>query len=163
MFRSNFVLLSYDGVLQTIGLLSTTLFLWVGANKVISGAITVGAFVAFSSLTAMASASILRGLGLWDQWQFITVLLNRLNDIFEPEPEQGHDRDRLAPVPSLEGHISLRNVGFKYGGPEAPDILKGVDLEFPRGKIIAIVARSGSGKTTLIKLLEVSSLLRAGL
>jgi ATP-binding cassette subfamily B protein len=44
-------------------------------------------------------------------------------------------------------------VGFKYGGPEAPDILKGLDLEFPRGKVIAIVGRSGSGKTTLIKLL----------
>jgi ATP-binding cassette subfamily B protein len=153
MFRSNFVLMSYDGVLQTIGLLSTALFLWVGANKVISGAITVGAFVAFSSLTTMAYAAILRGLGLWDQWQFISVLLNRLNDIFEPEPEQGRDRDRLTPVPSLEGHIELRNVGFKYGGPEAPDILKGLDLEFPRGKVIAIVGRSGSGKTTLIKLL----------
>jgi ATP-binding cassette subfamily B protein len=153
IFRSNFILMSYDGVLQTIGLVSTILFLWVGAHKVISGDITVGEFVAFSSLTAMAYAAVLRGLGLWDQWQFIAVLLNRLNDIFEPEPEQGRDRGRLVPAPSLEGYISLRNVGFKYGGPEAPDILKGLDLEFPRGKVIAIVGRSGSGKTTLIKLL----------
>ena len=81
------------------------------------------------------------------------MLLNRLNDIFEPEPEQGRDRSRLTPVHSLEGHIELRGVGFKYGGPEAPDILRGINLEFPHGKIIAIVGRSGSGKTTLIKLL----------
>jgi HlyB family type I secretion system ABC transporter len=153
MFRSNFILMSYDGVLQSIGMLSTMLFLWVGANQVIEGAMTVGGFVAFSSLTAMAYASIMRALGLWDQWQFISVLLSRLNDIFEPEPEQGRDRTRLAAVPSLEGHIALRNVGFRYGGPEAPSILKGLDLEFPRGKVIAIVGRSGSGKTTLIKLL----------
>ncbi len=153
MFRSNFILMSYDSVLQSIGLLSTALFLWFGANQVIAGQFSVGAFVAFSSLTAMAYAAILRTLGIWDQWQFIAVLLNRLNDIFEPEPEQGRDRSRLTPVHSLEGHIELRGVGFKYGGPEAPDILRGIDLEFSHGKIIAIVGRSGSGKTTLVKLL----------
>jgi len=153
MFRSSFILMSYDSVLQSIGLLSTALFLWVGAHKVMAGQFTIGAFVAFSSLTAMAYAAILRTLGIWDQWQFIAVLLNRLNDIFEPEPEQGRDRSRLMPVHSLEGHIELRGVAFKYGGPEAPDILRGINLEFPQGKIIAVVGRSGSGKTTLIKLL----------
>jgi ATP-binding cassette subfamily B protein len=81
------------------------------------------------------------------------VLLNRLNDIFEPEPEQGRDRSHLVAVHSLEGHIELREVGFKYGGPEAPDILKGISIEFAPGKVIAIVGRSGSGKTTLVKLL----------
>jgi len=153
MFRSNFILMSYDGVIQTIGLLSTALFLWVGALKVMEGQLTVGAFVAFSSLTAMAYAAILRTLGIWDQWQFIAVLLDRLNDIFEPEPEQGSDRSRLIPVHSLEGHIELRGVGFKYGGPEAPAILKGMSIEFVPGKVVAIVGRSGSGKTTLVKLL----------
>jgi HlyB family type I secretion system ABC transporter len=153
MFRSNFILMSYDGAIQTIGLLSTALFLWVGANKVMDGQLTVGAFVAFSSLTAMAYAAILRTLGIWDQWQWIAVLLNRLNDIFEPEPEQGRDRSHLVPVSSLEGHIDLRGVGFKYGGSEAPDILKGITMEFAPGKVVAIVGRSGSGKTTLVKLL----------
>ena len=43
------------------------------------GQLTVGAFVAFSSLTAMASAGILRALGVRDQFQLVSVLLNRLN------------------------------------------------------------------------------------
>ena len=153
MFRANFILMAYDSVLQTAGLVSVALFLWVGATRVIAGDLTVGAFVAFSSLTAMASAAILRALGVWDQFQLVSVLLNRLNDIFEPEPEQGRDRSRLRPVPSIEGHIELRQVGFQYGGPEAPTVLKGIDLVFPQGKTIAIVGRSGSGKTTLVKLL----------
>ncbi len=152
MFRANFILMSYDSVLQTVGLASTALFLWVGATRVMQGQLTVGAFVAFSSLTAMASTGILRSLGIWDQFQLVSVLLNRLNDIFEPEPEQGRDRSRLTPVHTLDGHVELRQVGFQYGGPEAPHILKGIDLEFPRGKTTAIVGRSGSGKTTLIKL-----------
>src|SRR5438105_3655657 len=69
IFRSNFVVMSYDSVLQTIGLLSTAIFLWVGANQVISGHLSVGGFVAFSSLTAIAYAAILRTLGVWDDLQ----------------------------------------------------------------------------------------------
>ena len=60
-----------------------------------TGEVSVGGFVAFSSLTAMAYGGILRTLGTWDNIQFASVLLNRLNDIFEQEPEQGRDRSRL--------------------------------------------------------------------
>jgi ATP-binding cassette subfamily B protein len=153
IFRSSFIMMSYDSVLQTIGMLSTAIFLWVGANQVISGHLSIGGFVAFSSLTAMAYAGIMRTLGVWDNMQLASVLLNRLNDIFEQEPEQGRDRARLTPVHNLEGRIELRNVGFKYGGPESPDILKGVTLNIAPGRMIALVGRSGCGKTTLIKLI----------
>jgi ABC-type bacteriocin/lantibiotic exporter with double-glycine peptidase domain len=153
MFRASFIVMSYDSMLQTIGMVSTAIFLWVGAAQVIAGHLSVGGFVAFSSLTAMAYGGIMRTLGVWDSMQFASVLLNRLNDIFEQEPEQGHDRSRLAPVHSLEGRIELRGVSFKYGGPEAPDILKNITLDLAPGRMFALVGRSGCGKTTLIKLI----------
>jgi ATP-binding cassette subfamily B protein len=153
LFKTTFIVMSWDSLLQTIGLVSTAIFLWVGATQVIQGHLSVGGFVAFSSLTAMAYAGILRALGVWDTMQFASVLLNRLNDIFEQEPEQGHDRSRLVPVHSLEGHVELRGVSFKYGGPEAPDILKNITLDLVPGRMVAFVGRSGSGKTTLIKLI----------
>ena len=152
MFRASFIVMSYDSVLQSIGLLSTAIFLWVGATQVIHGHLSVGGFVAFSSLTAMAYSGILRTLGVWDNMQFASVLLNRLNDIFEQEPEQGHNRSQLIPVHSLEGRIQLRGVCFKYGGPEAPNILNDINIDIPPGKMFAFAGRSGSGKTTLIKL-----------
>ena len=153
LFKSSFIVMSYDSVLNTIGMLSTAIFLWVGATQVIHGTLSVGGFVAFSSLTAMAYGGILRTLGVWDNMQLASVLLNRLNDIFEQEPEQGHDRSRLVPVHSLEGRIELRGVSFKYGGPESPNILSNINLHFAPGQMVAFVGRSGCGKTTLIKLI----------
>jgi HlyB family type I secretion system ABC transporter len=153
LFKATFIVMSWDSVLQTIGLLSTAIFLWVGATQVINGHLSVGGFVAFSSLTAMAYAGILRALGVWDLMQQSAVLVNRLNDIFEQDPEQGHDRSRLVPVHSLEGRIELRGVSFKYGGPESPDILKNINLDLAAGRMVAFVGRSGCGKTTLIKLI----------
>jgi HlyB family type I secretion system ABC transporter len=153
IFKSTFIVMSWDSVLQSIGMLSTAIFLWVGATQVINGHLSVGGFVAFSSLTALAYAGILKALGVWDTMQLASVLLNRLNDIFEQEPEQGHDRSRLVPVHSLEGRVELRGVSFKYGGPEAPDILKNITLDLAPARMVALVGRSGCGKTTLIKLI----------
>ena len=152
-FHADFTITAYDGAIQIVSLLSMTMFLWVGAQQVMAGALTIGALVAFNSLVALANAPIIVLLNLWDNLQLSSVLLNRLDDIFQQEPEQGADRSRLLPVKTLEGRIRFHNVGFRYGGPEAPAILEEITFEAPPGKMIAIVGRSGSGKTTLVKCL----------
>lgn len=90
---------------------------------------------------------------MWDNWQLATVLLSRLNDIFESEPEQGTDHSHLKPVRTLEGRVEFENVSFQYGGPDSAKILENISVEIPAGKSVAIVGRSGSGKTTLVKCL----------
>ena len=152
-FHADFTIMCYDGAIQTVALLSTTLFLWFGAHEVMAGRLTIGALVAFNALVALANAPILVLLDLWDRVQLSSVLLDRLNDIFEQEPEQGADHSHLRPVRTLEGGIRFHDVGFRYGGPEAAPILDGITFEVPPGKMVAIVGRSGSGKTTLIKCL----------
>jgi ATP-binding cassette subfamily B protein len=152
-FRGTFMSLAYDGALRLATLVAQALFLWVGALDVLRGDLSLGRFVAFNALVAMAYAPVLGLLGLWDQVQRSSVLLNRLNDIFENEPEQGRDRSRLAPVPTLEGRVEFRNVSVRFGGPESPLIVQEVSLEILPGSTTAIVGRSGSGKTTLIKCL----------
>ena len=152
MFRGTLFLMAYDGAIQTLAVISTAIFLWLGAGLVLQGRLSVGGFVAFNTLAMMAHADVLRLLSIGERVLTSSVLLDRLDDIFQQEPEQGADRTRLRPVPSLEGHIQLRNVGFRFGGPGSPPILEGVTLDIPAGASVALVGRSGCGKTTLIKL-----------
>ncbi|MDB4890336.1 MAG: ATP-binding cassette protein [Gemmatimonadetes bacterium] len=152
-FNADFTMMSYDGVVQMVTFLSVALFLFVGARLVMDGELTIGGLVAFNSLVALANGPIVNLLSTWDGLQIAQLLLNRLNDVFEPDPEQGNDRSKLVPVRSLEGRVSFQNMSFRYGGPESAPILENISLDVPAGKMVAVIGRSGSGKTTLIKCL----------
>ena len=153
VFRSDFTIMLYEGAVQSVGLLSLALFLWAGALQVLNGSLSIGELVAFNALVVLANAPLQILLAMWDQLQISHVLLGRMNDIFEQEPEQGEDHSRLRPVTTLEGRIRLEGMGFRYGGPGAPPILEDIYVDVEPGTTVAIVGRSGSGKTTLIKCL----------
>ncbi len=152
-FDADFTRMTYGAAVETVGFLARVLFLLLAAHQVIDGKMSIGGLVAFTSLAAMANGPLLTLVGLYDRLQLISVLVDRLTDIFESEPEQGHDHSQLKPVPTLEGRLTLKNLGFRYGGPDAPLILHGVSIDIPPGTKVALVGRSGSGKTTLIKVL----------
>jgi phospholipid/cholesterol/gamma-HCH transport system ATP-binding protein len=46
--------------------------------------------------------------------------------------------------------VEIRGLRFAYGKRQ---VLKGIDLDIPRGKAVAILGTSGSGKTTLLQLM----------
>jgi ATP-binding cassette subfamily B protein len=152
-FRSNFTILCFQAASQLLNLLIMTLFLWFGAYQVMDGNLTIGGLVAFATLVALANAALGTLLPLGNALSGVTVALNRLQDIFEQEPEQGADHSRLTAVRALAGQIRLHNLGFQYGGPESPRVLAEISIEVPSGAKVAIVGRSGAGKTTLAKCL----------
>jgi len=152
-FRADLAVLSYQTGVEAAGFLTSLLFLWLGAQFTMAGELTLGAFVAFISLVALAVTPLGTVLTYWDDLQVAKVLVGRLQDVLDSEPEQGYDRARLLPVKTLSGAVELRGVGFRYGGPESPSILSSINLKVQPGQTLAIVGRSGSGKTTLVKLL----------
>ena len=152
-FRADFTIITYVGLVQLTTFFTLALFLYLGALQVLAGDLTIGGLVAFNSLVLLANGPILTLLSVWDEYQASSVLLNRLNDIFDQEPEQGHDHSELRDVPTLEGTIEVHDLSFRFGGPRSPEILRDVTFSVPAGTRCAIVGRSGSGKTTLIKCL----------
>jgi len=46
--------------------------------------------------------------------------------------------------------VEIRNLQFSYG--ERP-VLSGLNMDFPRGKVVAVMGGSGSGKTTILRLI----------
>ena len=70
------------------------------------------------------------------------------------EPDAPAPAEAAAPTtagPDVSGAlVGFRDVHFSYG---AEPVLRGVSLEVPQGKTVAIVGATGSGKSTLIKLL----------
>jgi iron complex transport system ATP-binding protein len=48
--------------------------------------------------------------------------------------------------------VSIKNLKYRYPGSEK-DILKGISLEIPEGKVTALLGPNGSGKSTLFKVL----------
>ncbi len=55
--------------------------------------------------------------------------------------------------------VEIRALQFFYG--ERP-ILDGLDMDFPRGKVVAVMGGSGSGKTTILRLIGGQLRARAG-
>lgn len=51
---------------------------------------------------------------------------------------------------SADHLIKITGVNFAY---DDRSILKGIDMEIPRGKLVAIMGNSGCGKTTLLRLI----------
>ena len=57
----------------------------------------------------------------------------------------------FSPPPICEPLVELKDVSFGY--TRARNILSGVTLTVPRGKLVAVMGGSGCGKTTILRLL----------
>ncbi|WP_156938952.1 type I secretion system permease/ATPase [Deefgea rivuli] len=124
--------------------------MWMGARLVIEGELTVGQLIAFNMLAGRVASPVMRLAQLWQDFQQVGISMQRLGDILNTRTEINQNRAQLPPI---KGQIEFDQIHFRYR-PDAPEILRGINLSINAGEIIGIVGRSGSGKSTLTKLLQ---------
>jgi ATP-binding cassette, subfamily B, bacterial HlyB/CyaB len=130
--------------------LLTVGILWMGSMAVVDGELTVGQFIAFTMISGRLSDPILRIANLWNNFQQVGISVERLGDILNAPAEITGNKTR---IPRLDGSIEFDQVSFRYS-PDAPDVIRSVNIKIEAGQVIGIVGRSGSGKSTLTKLIQ---------
>ncbi|MBI2901016.1 MAG: peptidase domain-containing ABC transporter [Planctomycetes bacterium] len=148
VFRNQMVSLSLNGLGLFAGGLASLAVLWVGGHRVLSGELTVGQLMLFSSLIGMMTGPVERLAGVVMNLQDAAIALDRMGEILDLPAESAGGG---AAFRGLREGVRLRNVSFRYGCRDF--VLRDLDLDVPAGKTVAIVGESGCGKSTLCKLL----------
>ncbi len=130
----------------------TVVLLWLGANLVIDGALTVGGLIAFNMLSGRVNAPILKLSSLWQDFTQMKVSIQRLGDIMDAPAEPSIMPSRSTP-PDVQGRITFDHVNFRYT-PKGREVLNDVSFEVRPGEVIGVVGVSGAGKTTLTRLIQ---------
>jgi subfamily B ATP-binding cassette protein HlyB/CyaB len=139
-----------SGGVRLVSKLVTAAIMWLGATLVIDGKMTVGELIAFNMLSGQVASPILRLAQLWNDFQQVGISMSRLGDILNARTEVAGQKTR---IPRIEGAIEFDQVSFRYR-PDAPDVIRALQVKIKPGETIGIVGRSGSGKSTLTKLVQ---------
>ncbi|MBN2563630.1 MAG: peptidase domain-containing ABC transporter [Phycisphaerae bacterium] len=140
-----------ESLLGALRMASPMLILWVGAFRVLNGDMSLGTMFAINALAGGLLVPLSSLVGIALQFSTVKSYIERIKDVMEASPEQ--DESAKSVAPTLQGHLSLDGVSFRYGPPHTPMVVKSVSVDIEPGQHVAIVGRSGSGKSTLARLL----------
>lgn len=136
-------------VMAATGALGTLIVLLLGGEKVVSGVITLGDFVAFSGyLTMLIWPTIIMGWIL-NLMQRGAASMSRLNEVLRAESRVAEPENPLN-IESVKGDIELRDLSFSFSSSL---LLAGISLSIPYGSRLGIAGPIGAGKSTLVKLM----------
>lgn len=142
------LLSAYWGIGDLITGLQILTVICVGVTQAVSGAITLGEFLAFVAYNQTLIWPV-RGLGrILSEMSKAGVSIERLAYILDSEPETEPGR---ALTPPMDRDIVFDHVSFSYG--EQP-VLRDVSFTIPAGKTFAVLGATGSGKSTMMHLLD---------
>ena len=124
--------------------------LWLGAQQILSGNLSVGMLMAFLAYRSQFDGRVSSLIDHLINFKMLQLYAERLGDLVLTQAEPGgrlvETRSEAAPI------IHLDDVGFRYA-PHEPDVLSGITLTINAGEFVAITGDSGGGKTTLVNVL----------
>jgi len=137
-------------IVMIISSLSLAIIIWYGGGKVIQGALTFGALVAFSQYTEMFFRPLRDLSEKYNILQSAMAASERLFKLLDTKPSFAEPEKSIS-QDGFKGKIEFKNVWFAYNNDEW--ILKDINLCICAGEKVAVVGATGSGKTTLTNLI----------
>jgi ATP-binding cassette subfamily C protein LapB len=150
---------SYDTILlgnklQSMGIMFANLMMIsvvsVGALLVMAGSLSIGGLACCSLLSGRLTQPVLRGIGMWTEFQNIQLAQERAGKFNELELSGGTTSTLAG---EITGSIELNDVGFEYPGAKNRSCLAGISLQVSPGEFVGIKGEDGSGRSTLVKLI----------
>ena len=129
-------------------------FLWMGANDVRTGVITVGELVQFMIYTIMVAGALGALSEIWGELQRAAGATERLVEMLNATDAVADPVSPIAAPDLRRGEIVFDNVTFSYPSRPTISALNGVSLTVKPGESVALVGPSGAGKTTMIQLIQ---------
>ncbi|QTE02447.1 ABC transporter ATP-binding protein [Streptomyces cyanogenus] len=128
----------------------TVVVAWIGAKRIASGALQVGALSAFLGYIVLVLTSMVIAMYVMLTVPRAAAAARRIREVLDTDPGMATSCQPVVSGPR-PGHLELRGVGFRYPGAEEP-FLHDIDLSAGPGQTVAVIGGTGSGKTTLLNL-----------
>lgn len=150
LFTNRIMTFMMPGMMLIMNVL-TIIIVWVGAHRIDSGDMQVGAMTAFITYAMMIVMSFLMLTMLSIMLPRAAVAAERIDEVIVTESSI-HDADQTEAVTERNGVIRFDHVNFRYPGAEE-DVLHDIDFIAEPGKTTAIIGSTGCGKSTLVNLI----------
>ena len=124
--------------------------LWIGANRINSGQMTIGSLIAFLSYLAQILMSVMMASFMAVMVPRAAVCAERIQEVLDTDSSVVSAANPVRSV-TMAGSLEFRNVGFNYPGAEVP-VLHDISFTSLAGQMTAIIGSTGSGKTSLVNL-----------
>lgn len=150
LFTNRIMTFMMPGMMLIMNVLTISI-VWVGAHRIDSGDMQVGAMTAFVTYAMMIVMSFLMLTMLSIMLPRAAVAAERIDEVIVTESSI-HDADQTEAVTERNGVIRFDHVNFRYPGAEE-DVLHDIDFIAEPGKTTAIIGSTGCGKSTLVNLI----------
>lgn len=119
----------------------------IGGIFFMTGTLSAATFIQLIILAVGLVSPIVTAMGYFDDIAKAGIIFGEVNNVLDMEELKRPEATTCAPQGT---DIRLEDVHFAY---DKKEVLHGIDLDIPEGKMTAIVGPSGSGKSTITKLI----------
>jgi ABC-type multidrug transport system fused ATPase/permease subunit len=137
-------------LVDLVGVIGLATVTWLGAQEVISGRITLGYLLLFTTYLRSILSPVRQLAKLANLFSKADASAERVQEILDIQPDV-RDLPGARSAPRLRGAVSFEHVYFGYA-KDSP-VLQNISARVEPGMTVALVGPTGSGKSTMIGLI----------